>query len=232
MIDFRGQVMCRTPTARGRMVINSLSASLQVSAVDVTDDENFGLLLESKACVSSSISKVGVAKSKSSQQIDHMTLSKKWGISTEKARQTIQRTTQRGIRTVLHPSLSRRFRTNDRALRYRRLPHPVFGDTLIAGTTSLQGNKYAEVFATSFGWSRAFPMQHKSDAHEALSLLFQRDGVPPACIVDGSLEQVKGEFRRKLKEASCRLKQTEPYSPWQNAAERNSVSSRRELVGK
>ena len=93
----------------------------------------------------------------------------------------------------------------------------MFGDTLIAGTTSLQGNKYAEVFATSFGWSRAFPMQHKSDAHEALSLLFQRDGVPPACIVDGSLEQVKGEFRRKLKEASCRLKQTEPYSPWQNA---------------
>ena len=221
MIDFRGQVMCRTSTARGRMVINSLSVSLQVSAVDVTDDENFGLLLESKACVLSSISKVGVAKSKSSQQIDHMTLSKKWGISPEKAKQTIQRTTQRGIRTVLHPSLSRRFRTNDRALRYRRLPHPVFGDTLIAGTTSLQGNKYAEVFATSFGWSRAFPMQHKSDAHEALSLLFQRDGVPPACIVDGSLEQVKGEFRRKLKEASCRLKQTEPYSPWQNAAEGN-----------
>eukprot|EP00804_Cyclotella_cryptica_P003089 CCRYP_006074-RA/>CCRYP_006074-RA protein AED:0.29 eAED:0.04 QI:0/0/0/0.75/0.33/0.5/4/0/1079 len=66
-----------------------------------------------------------------------------------------------------------------------------------------------------------FEKYHKSDAHEALSLLFQRDGVPPACIVDGSLEQVKGEFRRKLKEASCRLKQTEPYSPWQNAAEGN-----------
>eukprot|EP00804_Cyclotella_cryptica_P009101 CCRYP_003177-RA/>CCRYP_003177-RA protein AED:0.23 eAED:0.23 QI:0/0/0/1/1/1/2/0/629 len=174
------------------MVINSLSASSQVNAIDVTDDENFGLLLESNSCVSSSISKFGVAKSKSSQRIDYMTLSKKWGISPEKAKHTIQRTTQRGIRTVLHPSLSRRFRTNDQALRYRRLPHPVFGDTLIAGTTSLQGNKYA-----------------------------QHDGVPPACIVDGSKEQVKGEFRCKLKEASCRLKQTEPYSPWQNAAEGN-----------
>ena len=63
----------------------SLSASLQVSAVDVTDDENFGLLLESTSCVSGSISKVGAAKSKSSQQINHMTLSKKWGISPEKA---------------------------------------------------------------------------------------------------------------------------------------------------
>ncbi len=59
------------------MANNSLSASLQVSAVDVTDDENFGLLLESTSCVSGSISKVGVAESKSSQQIDHMTLSKK-----------------------------------------------------------------------------------------------------------------------------------------------------------
>eukprot|EP00804_Cyclotella_cryptica_P016777 CCRYP_002064-RA/>CCRYP_002064-RA protein AED:0.32 eAED:0.33 QI:0/0/0/1/1/1/2/0/448 len=143
MIDFRRQVMCRTSTARGRMIINSLSASLQVSAVDVTDDENFGLLLESKSCVSSSISKVGVAKSKSSQQMDHMTLSKKWGISPEKAKQTIQRTTQRGIRTFLHLSLLRRFRTNDRALRH------------------------------------------------------------------------------KLKEASCRLKQTEPYSPWKNSVEGN-----------
>jgi hypothetical protein len=62
-------------------------------------------------------------------------------------------------------------------------------------------------------------MKNKGEAHEALSLLFQRDGVPPACIVDGAKEQVLGEFRRKLKEASCWLKQTEPYSPWQNAAE-------------
>ena len=62
-------------------------------------------------------------------------------------------------------------------------------------------------------------MQKKSQAHEGLSLLFQRDGVPPAFIVDGSKEQMKGEFRRKLKEADCHLKQMEPHSPWQNAAE-------------
>ena len=67
------------------MVINSLSASLQVSAVDVMYDENFGLLLESISCVSGSISKVDVAKSKSSQQINHLTPSKKWVISPEKA---------------------------------------------------------------------------------------------------------------------------------------------------
>jgi hypothetical protein len=52
-------------------------------------------------------------------------------------------------------------------------------------------------------------------------LFFQCDGVPPACIVDGSKEQVEGKFRCKLKEASCQLKQTEPYSEWHNAAEGN-----------
>ena len=198
------------------MVINSVAASLQVDAADVTANDNFGTALDANACV---LSKVGVAKSKASPKIDHMTLSKKWAISPEKAQRTVRMTTQRGLRTVLHPSLSRRFRTNDRALRYRRLPHPVFGDTLIAGTKSRRGKSYAEVFTTSFGWMRAFPMQKKSKVHEALSLLFQRDGVPPTCIVDGSKEQVQGDFLRKLKEASCQFKQTEPYSPWQNAAE-------------
>jgi hypothetical protein len=38
-------------------------------------------------------------------------------------------------------------------------------------------------------------------------------------ILDGSKEQTLGEFRRKLKEADCHLRQTEPYSPWQQAAE-------------
>ena len=66
----------------------------------------------------------------------------------------------------MHPYLSRRFRTNDRALRYRRLTHNMFRDTLTAGTTSKRGKKYAEVFATNFGLTRTFPMKSKSESHE------------------------------------------------------------------
>ena len=62
-------------------------------------------------------------------------------------------------------------------------------------------------------------MKKKADAHEGLSLMFQRDGVPQAIVMDGSREQTMGEFRKKAREANCRVKQTEPYSPWQNAAE-------------
>ena len=62
-------------------------------------------------------------------------------------------------------------------------------------------------------------MKHKSDAHEGLSLLAQRDGVPPEIIVDGSKEQTMGEFRKKAKQMGAHVAQMEPRSPWQNAAE-------------
>jgi hypothetical protein len=62
-------------------------------------------------------------------------------------------------------------------------------------------------------------MKCKGEAHETLSLLFHWDGVPPSMITDNSKEQILGEFKRKLNEASCHLRQPEPYSLWMQAAE-------------
>ena len=62
-------------------------------------------------------------------------------------------------------------------------------------------------------------MTRKGEAHETPSLLFHREGVPPTMIFDGSKEQTSSGFRRKLREADCHGRQTEPYSPWQQAAE-------------
>ena len=45
-------------------------------------------------------------------------LAENWGIGLETATRTVEATTQRGLRTILHNTLSRRFRTNDRQLRY------------------------------------------------------------------------------------------------------------------
>jgi hypothetical protein len=88
-------------------------------------------------------------------------------------------------------------------LQYNRLPHSIFTDTLIASTRSLRDNKYSQIFATSYGWSQSFGLRVKSEAHEALSLSFKRDGVPPEMIMDGSKEQTLGEFCCKLREAVC-----------------------------
>ena len=78
---------------------------------------------------------------------------------------------------------------------YKRVLHTMFIDTLFAGSISQQSNKMAQDYATSFGWARAHPMKRKGDAHETLSLVFQRDGVPPTMVTDDSKEQTKGEFR-------------------------------------
>jgi hypothetical protein len=62
-------------------------------------------------------------------------------------------------------------------------------------------------------------MTRKGKAHETLSLLFHRDGVPPTMVLDGLKEQTKGDFKQKLCEADCHTRQTEPHSSWQQAAE-------------
>ena len=99
-------------------------------------------------------------------------------------------------------------------LRYKRMPDPVFSDTLKSGTLSNRGNKYGQAYCTSYGWSRCHPMAKKSEAHDTLSLVFKQDGVPPKMIVDKLREKSLGKFERKCKEADCRLVNTEPFPPW------------------
>jgi hypothetical protein len=114
-----------------------------------------------------------------------------------------------------NPSMSRRFWTNDHQLQHRRLRCDMHADTLDAKTvTSMQGHKHAQIFATRFGWCCAFPIKAKSEAHEAVSTLFARDGAPNVmAMLDGARELTLGNFRKKCREASCHIKQTEPHSP-------------------
>jgi hypothetical protein len=42
-------------------------------------------------------------------------------------------------------------------------------------------------------------------------------------IMDGSKEQTLGRFKKKCQDADCRIKQTKPYSPWQNSAKSKSA---------
>ena len=177
--------------------------------------------LSDRTFVSAMISKVnvsGITSGNRSDSVDTVTLARKWGIGLPAAKKTLGGTTQRGVRTMIYPSLSRRFWTNDRQLRYRRLGIECFNDTLIAKTESRQKNRYAQIFCTAEGWTRAFPMRLKSEAHHALSLLHRRDGVPNVMIMDNAQEQVKGGLRRNNCEVGTHIKQTEPHSQWMNAA--------------
>ncbi len=112
-----------------------------------------------------------------------MQLSRRWNIGLDKAKQTLQVTTQRGTRTVQFPSLEARFWTNDRQLRYRRLKTALYTDTMFASTVSTRGNTCAQVFVNDLEWVRAFPLGRKGDAHTCLDLLFPEEGVPNIMIM-------------------------------------------------
>ena len=103
---------------------------------DVMDDNNYATVLESLNILSLQVSHV---YTKQLSGIDHLVLAKKWGVSPKKALKMIHCTTEHGVFTVLHLSLSRQFRTNDHQLWSRIPTHNMYSDTLLAPTVSRRG---------------------------------------------------------------------------------------------
>ena len=146
-------------------------------------------------------------------------LASRWKISLKQAKDTIDATTQRAVRNISNPALSRRFKTNDRMLRYNRVPHTVFTDTLHSTVKSKRQNTHAQVYCTDFNWVRAYPMTSESEAHHTVSQLFKDIGVPDKMVMDNAKTQIHGQFRKKLKDADCQVRSIEPHTPFSNAAE-------------
>ena len=205
--------------------------STTVYAADLTADYNFSSVLQLNVDVtvdqlssnptnssvvydiSNSTNRYGTIQFNKRKQFDDNTLARRWEIYSDNSRATVKYMTQQRVRSVLYPTLSLQYPTNDRMLQYKLMPHPVFSVTLKAGTKSARGNIYGQAYCTSFGWSRFQPMRKKGEAHNNLSMVFTHDDVPPWMIVDNSKEQPLGEFRRKCREADCHLVNSEPYSP-------------------
>ena len=112
--------------------------SLQYNTADVHNDDNLGMALEASVQVSlvktflspETYDVCNVHTGKCQGAVDHITLANRWQFSLEKAQNTVRRTTQRGVRTVLHPTLPRHFRTNDWMLHYRRMLCNLYSDSL------------------------------------------------------------------------------------------------------
>ena len=153
------------------------------------NDENLATTLSTQIHIS--IALIGMTRRISEEPI---ILVKTCDIPPEKAQKTVKAITQRGIRTLLYPSLLRWFRVSDKNLCCHHLAHPVFLDMLFASTVSRRGNKCAQEYVTDFGWARAFPRAFRSEAHNTLLLLVSRDGVLPACICNNAKQMIQGKF--------------------------------------
>jgi hypothetical protein len=134
-------------------------------------------------------------------------------------KKTAKVTTQRGIRSAILP-LSRRYHTN-RFYQPRWLKGDMYTDTAIAKVKSLNGNKYAQVFANTNNFVAIYPMRSKTMAGDALAEFTQDFGTPTRIYSDGLKEQTEQgtTFVKTAKQLHIELRQTEPRRPEQNRAE-------------
>ena len=146
-------------------------------------------------------------------------LSERWGISVNTAAQTLKHTTQKFLRSAILP-LSRRYRA-DRVFSRKTLSGDWSTDTMDGRCKSLDGNKFAQVFANKQYFSHIYPMDKKSKAGDALKLFCQEFGVPERLTFDGSKEQTsKGtEFMKQVRTHNINYHISEPDLHNQNPVE-------------
>ena len=110
MFDYWGWFVSPNTPARVQLFFNSVTL-FSYDAADVIDNDNYVTVLES--FVGTLLRRVVQVSTKKVSGLDHLVLAREWGISPKKILDTICHSTQHGVHTVLNPSLSRRFRTNN-----------------------------------------------------------------------------------------------------------------------
>jgi hypothetical protein len=146
-------------------------------------------------------------------------LSERWQIGLVQAKETLKRTTQRLQRSAAMP-LARRYRA-DRMFNRKRLRGMWSSDTMDGRLKSIDGNRYAQVFANGSFFAEVYPMNKKSQAGEALKEFINELGVPDELTIDGSKEQnMKGTlFMQTCRKHDIQVTRTEPERSNQNPAE-------------
>jgi len=137
-----------------------LISSVNQSSVDcMTDPESLAAAMEAKTYRISSVT------SKPKNSVKASDLARRWRIPLVQAQRTIDVTTQRCVRSGELPSLNRRYKTNDRMLRYARVLLDVFMDTFFTAKRlgpSTRGYKCCQIFVTEFGHVFVVPLKSKA----------------------------------------------------------------------
>jgi hypothetical protein len=172
-------------------------------------------------CFDKTIQVSAIDSTRTKHAIEPDALAKRWNIGIEKAKNTLQVTTQKGIRTAVHP-VQRRFKTAQPHLRKRRLEGPFYSDTAKFRTKSVHGDVYAQITTDGKGFADFWPMKRKLECNDGLVHFINSFGVPEWMVTDGAPEEGGGSntaWRDTERIYHMRHTFTEPYSPWQNRAE-------------
>jgi len=148
------------------------------------------------------------------------TLAQKWGISLDKAKQTLKTTIQLAIRSASLP-LKRRYRTDLMSQKLKRLSCRFYTDTFFSKSVSVNGNKCAQLYTDGNEMVIIYPIKSKAMAGSTLTEFAQDVGIPNELTMDGASEQtgMNTDMMKEIRRLKIRWHKTEPYSPWQNRAE-------------
>ena len=164
---------------------------------------------------------IGATHQNPSKGLNAKELAKVFKIDIDTAKATLRATSQRCKRTK-DASLSRRFSSNDRMLRYKHINDYFYMDTFFAtgkaGKTT-RGNSCMQLFVTDKGYVWVCPMKTESDIHKVVKLFFKAVGVPDAFICDNAKAQTQGETEKICQLAGTIIRQIEPHTQWSNRAE-------------
>ena len=156
-------------------------------------------------------------------------VSKKFRCGLETAKNTLKRTTQRGVRRGINP-LFRRYRTDHADLNRRRLNLTMSTDALFVTTKSLAGNKVAQLYTTG-NYTKVYPMANKDgdNTGDTLSDICRNVGIPKTLVCDLASEQVgrHTKFMKEVRRLGIDLKNAEKGQHKQNhlaEAEINQVT--------
>ena len=144
-----------------------------------------------------------------------------WNIGLQKAKQTIEASTQNGIRSALMP-LTRRYRS-DRMYNIKRLRGRFATDIFFASIRSLHGNSCTQIYSHKVGFSVCYPLTHANGEQVGRSLGdFVHDfGAPEHLTYDGAMVQVgtKTLFHQNVRRYNIQTHVSAPRRPNENPGE-------------
>ena len=203
---FNEELLCKAVndrTVKGKLAMEAGSIFIDDF---LSDDEDF--VFESSA-----------AHAETPKGVTAAQLSKVWCISEEDAKRTLDVTSQL-IKQDADTSLARRFGTNDRSLRYRRINSFFYSDTFYSKKViSLRGFSMMQLFVSDKGFVKVYGMKSESQFPDALKLFCKEVGAPNAIIVDPYSAQKSEKVKQFLNKVGTTLRVLEESTQHADRAE-------------
>jgi len=185
MIYYRGELVTTTTTKQSLLKSQVIASTMMKDDDRIDHDTELSMIISSveSSCNPRLLSEKRVSRYKGTYtfcikavgstediEVQFKKLLDLWNILSEVARRTIKATTQLCLRSSDIPSLSKRYITNDKMLRYPRISCNIFTDTFFANKdkcTSTRGNDCCQLFVSEFGFAFGAPVKGGSQLYDA-----------------------------------------------------------------